>query len=90
MELMYDMLALGVSDGPRESPPCCWQGTEPIASSPIDVPEGHHYLSHHGRDEEKLEKIAKIDLYYMQHFARFLRNWRRFRMSMEPPFSTIP
>lgn len=35
----------------------------------IDVPEGHHDLSHHGRDPKKLEKIAKINTFHMQQFA---------------------
>ncbi|MDY3557293.1 DUF1552 domain-containing protein [Gemmata sp. JC717] len=35
----------------------------------IDVPEGHHDLSHHGRDPKKLEKIAKINAFHMQQFA---------------------
>ena len=48
MELMYDMLAWRFRRIPRESPPCCWQGTETSLLPQIDVPEGHHYLSHHG------------------------------------------
>lgn len=35
----------------------------------IDVPEGHHDLSHHGRDPKKLEKIQKINTFHMQQFA---------------------
>ena len=35
----------------------------------IDVPEGHHDLSHHGRDAGKLAKIAKINTFHMQQFA---------------------
>lgn len=38
----------------------------------IGVPEGHHSLSHHDRQEEKLEKIAAIDLFYSQQLAYFL------------------
>ena len=38
----------------------------------IGVTEGHHNLSHHQNKKETLEKIAKIDLWYMQQFARFL------------------
>ena len=30
----------------------------------IDVPEGHHDLSHHGNDGDKQEKIAKINTYH--------------------------
>ncbi len=35
----------------------------------IDVPEGHHDLSHHGSDPVKLKKIAKINTFYMEQFA---------------------
>ncbi len=35
----------------------------------IDVPEGHHDLSHHGNDAKKLEKIAKINKFHMEQFA---------------------
>lgn len=38
----------------------------------IDVPDGHHDLSHHGGNPEKLEKIRKINQYHMQQFAYFL------------------
>ena len=35
----------------------------------IEVPEGHHDLSHHGNDAAKLAKIAKINTFHMQQFA---------------------
>ena len=35
----------------------------------IEVPEGHHDLSHHGGDAKKLEKIAKINAFHMEQFA---------------------
>lgn len=38
----------------------------------IDVPEGHHDLSHHGGDEAKKEKIRKINLFHAEHFAYLL------------------
>lgn len=38
----------------------------------IDVPEGHHDLSHHGGDEEKLAKIAKINRFHVEQFAYFI------------------
>lgn len=39
----------------------------------IGVPEGHHGLSHHRNDEKKMEKIRKIDGFYMEQVAYFLR-----------------
>jgi len=38
----------------------------------IDVPEGHHDLSHHGRDKTKQEKIRTINRFHMTQFAYFL------------------
>ena len=38
----------------------------------IDVPEGHHDLSHHGNDEAKKAKIRKINLFHMNQLAYFL------------------
>lgn len=38
----------------------------------IGVPDSHHGLSHHQKDPVKLEKIAKIDKFYMRQFGYFL------------------
>ncbi len=38
----------------------------------IDVPEGHHDLSHHGNDEAKLEKIRLINRFHTTQFAHIL------------------
>lgn len=38
----------------------------------IDVPEGHHSLSHHQNKPETLEKIKKINLFHMEQFAYLL------------------
>lgn len=35
----------------------------------IDVPEGHHDLSHHGSDAKKLEKIKKINTFHIEQLA---------------------
>jgi hypothetical protein len=38
----------------------------------MEVPEGHHDLSHHGRDAKKQEKIAKINRFHLEQFAYFI------------------
>lgn len=38
----------------------------------VGVNDGHHDLSHHKKDKERLEKIGRIDEFYMTRFARFL------------------
>ncbi len=35
----------------------------------IDVPDGHHDISHHGKDEQKTAKIAKIDRFHVEQLA---------------------
>jgi hypothetical protein len=42
----------------------------------IGVSEGHHNISHHGKNPEKLEKIRKIDLFYTYRFAHLLDKMR--------------
>jgi hypothetical protein len=38
----------------------------------IEVPEGHHDLSHHENKKEKLEKLRKINRFHIEQFAYFL------------------
>jgi len=36
------------------------------------VPSGHHSMSHHGNNADKLASLAKIDRWHTQQFAYFL------------------
>jgi hypothetical protein len=36
------------------------------------VPDAHHPVSHHGKNPEKLEKLAKINRFHVSLFAEFL------------------
>lgn len=38
----------------------------------IEVPEGHHDLSHHGSDAKKLEKLKKINTFHTEQLAYLL------------------
>lgn len=38
-----------------------------------EVNDGHHDLSHHQKNAERLEKIAKIDTFYGEQFAYFMQ-----------------
>jgi hypothetical protein len=42
----------------------------------IGIPDGHHPMSHHGSDPEKIAKWTKISIYHVQLFADFLRKLR--------------
>ncbi len=42
----------------------------------IGVPEGHHDVSHHGHQEDKLAKKLKIDRYHVEQLAYILNKMR--------------
>jgi hypothetical protein len=39
----------------------------------LDVPEGHHDLSHHGGNPQKHEKLVRINRFHVGQLAYFLR-----------------
>ncbi len=45
----------------------------------LDVPEGHHDLSHHEGKEEKQAKLQKINQFHVTQFAYFLERLRSVR-----------
>ena len=45
----------------------------------IDVPDGHHTLSHHGNSSEKLAKISKINRFHVEQFAYLLGRMQSIR-----------
>jgi hypothetical protein len=74
VDLMYDLLALAFqTDSTRVvSFAVAPEGSNrPFPS--LGISEGHHYLTHHAFKEEKILKVAKIERWYMERFARFLR-----------------
>ena len=69
MDLMFDLLALAFeTDSTRVS-------TLLLAGDGSNraITAGHHYCSHHRNNEELMEKVGRIDRYYMERFARFLK-----------------
>jgi hypothetical protein len=42
----------------------------------IGIPEGHHDLSHHRNNQEWIQKLSDIDLWYAKQFGRFLERLR--------------
>lgn len=42
----------------------------------IGISSAHHELSHHREDQSTLDKIARIDRFYVEHFAWFLEKLR--------------
>lgn len=73
VDLMYDLLAVAFqTDSTRISTLLLAHDGSNRSFEEIGVPDGHHDCSHHGNRPERLEKVAKIDRFYMEHFSRFL------------------
>jgi hypothetical protein len=73
MDLMYDLLTLAFQTDSTRIATFLLAGDGNNRAYPqIGIPQGHHDLTHHRENEEMKEKVAQIDLYYMQHFAKFL------------------
>ena len=47
----------------------------------IGVPEGHHSLSHHRDDDEKIRKLSIIDRFYSEQFCYFMTKLAEFKES---------
>ena len=73
VRLMYDLVALAFrADLTRVATLMLGNAGSSRSYRVIDVPEGHHHLSHHGGDAEKLAKLRKINRFHTEQFARFV------------------
>ncbi len=73
VQLMYDMLFLSFqTDSTRLASFLVTHEGSNMSFDHIGIPEGHHDLSHHQNRPDLIEKVARIDLWYVQQFARFL------------------
>ena len=74
IQLMFGMMALAFqTDSTRVSTFLIANEGSNRAFPEIGIPEGHHYLSHHQGQKEMIDKVAQIDLFYMQQFSAFLQ-----------------
>ncbi|MBL9194418.1 MAG: DUF1552 domain-containing protein [Opitutaceae bacterium] len=74
VRMMYDLLALAFqTDSTRVATFALAHDGDNRSFSEIGIPEGHHDLSHHQGNPERIAKIARIDHWYAQQFARFLQ-----------------
>ena len=70
---MYDMLVLAFqTDSTRVATLLLAHDGSNRSFDHIGISEGHHDLTHHQNRPEWIEKVAEIDLWYVQQFARFL------------------
>ncbi|MBX2850677.1 MAG: DUF1552 domain-containing protein [Phycisphaeraceae bacterium] len=74
IDLMYDMMRLAFQmDVTRISTFMLGNGGSNKRFDELDILDGHHTLSHHRNNAEMVEKIRKIDRYYTEGFARFVK-----------------
>jgi Protein of unknown function (DUF1552) len=73
LALMYDLLALAFqTDSTRV---VSFAVAPEGANRPmphLGIAEGYHFLTHHGGNKDKVAKVARIERWYMEQFARFL------------------
>jgi len=73
IDLMYDMMVLAFqTDSTRIATFLLANEGSNRAFPEIGISEGHHNLSHHMGKREMMDKIAAIDLWYVEQFARFV------------------
>lgn len=77
IRLLFDMLLLAFkTDQTRISSFLLAHDGSNRSFSNLGFNEGHHSLSHHRRAENKMAKIAKIDSFYNEQLAYFLRQMK--------------
>jgi len=80
MRLMADMLVLAFrTDSTRIATLMFAHDGSDRTFPEIGVGDGHHSISHHQDDAEKLEKIARIDRFYAEQFAYLIRRLHEVR-----------
>lgn len=73
IDIMFDMLALAFqTDSTRIATFLLANEGSNRAFPEIGISEGHHYLTHHRNKQDMVDKVAEIDLWYMERFGRFL------------------
>jgi len=79
---MFDLMALAYrSDLTRISTFLLAHDGSNRSFRDIGVPDGHHSLSHHRDDLEKMRKLSSIDRFYCEQFAYFVTKLAGFKES---------
>jgi hypothetical protein len=74
VDLMYDLMALAFqTDSTRVASFAVAPEGSNRPFTNLGISEGHHFLTHHSGNQDKVLKVAKIERWYMERFARFLR-----------------
>lgn len=80
LDLMSELMVLAFKLDMTRVSSFMWSNEGSNRSYPfLEIPEGHHQLSHHKGDASKIEKIRRIDQFHVEQFARFVE-----RLAAEP------
>jgi hypothetical protein len=74
IDLMYDMMILAFRmDVTRISTFMLGNGGSNKRFEELNILDGHHTLSHHRNNAQMVDKIRRIDRYYVEGFSRFVK-----------------
>jgi len=74
LRLMYDLMTVAFRTDSTRVITCMTANEGSNKTYPlVGVNEGHHELSHHRNEADKIEKLKKIDKFQMEQFAYFLQ-----------------
>ncbi len=77
LAIMFDMMLLAFqTDTTRVATMMMAYDGDNRPHAEIGVTDGHHQLSHHLNNEERIAKVALIDRWYVEQFAGFLTRLR--------------
>ena len=79
VRLMYDLMALAFQTDTTRISTFMVAHDGDDRRYPFIGTEGHHTMSHHGKDEKRIQGIAKINRYHMTQFAYFLEKLKNTR-----------
>jgi hypothetical protein len=73
IDIMYEMMLLAFqTDSTRIATLILAHDGDNRSHEEIGITEGHHELTHHRNKQDRVEKVALIDQWYVQQFAHFL------------------
>ncbi|MEM1226138.1 MAG: DUF1552 domain-containing protein [Planctomycetota bacterium] len=74
IDIMFDLLAVAFqTDMTRVATLLLAHDGSNRAFPELGIQEGHHYLTHRQEQQYACERVAQIDFFYVQRFARFLQ-----------------
>lgn len=75
LDLMYELLGMAIATDRTRVASFMLGNAGSNRSYPfLDVPQGHHEISHHGRQPEKLAAIRRINRFHVEALGRFLQS----------------